>query len=259
MLNVGSKNIGKSIQLWLVHEREISDQSLLDQYLAFLGEREKARFERLKLPGDKKQFLITQVLARTVLAELLGMDDPGAIRFERNPYGKPYLSGNNPPQFNLTNSNGLVALAVTSDVEVGIDVEYVKRKAACLQLARRYFTSEEAVTFEDLEENDLRDRFFDFWTLKEAWLKAYGTGLRTPLDTFGFAITDTIEISFTDRLQESPQGWSFWQFDVDDDYRLSLCLREGAGNDYDVTAKEGIPLQGFKTKTLQQRRPPLSG
>jgi len=183
------------------------------------------------------------------------MDDPGAIRFERNPYGKPYLPGNNPPQFNLTNSNGLVALAVTTDREVGIDVEYVKRKAACLQLARRYFTPEEAVTFEDLEENELRDRFFDFWTLKEAWLKAYGTGLRTPLDTFGFTITDSIEISFTDRLQESPQDWSFWQFDVDENYRLSLCLGEAPGNDYVVTAREGIPLEEFKTRTLQQRRP----
>lgn len=251
MLNIGSK----SIQLWLVHEKDISDQSLLDHYHGLLGERELRRYDRLRLENDKKQFLITQVLARTVLASLIGEQDPGAIRFERNPHGKPFLPKADQPRFNLTNSNGLVVLAVTADVEVGIDVEYTMRKAACLQLARRYFTGDEAATFEGLEESALRDRFFDFWTLKEAWLKAYGTGLRTPLNYFGFTLSEKVEISFTSRLPASPDEWTFWQYDVQEDFRLSVCVNDKPGSNYTISAVEGIPGQDFSPVELVQRRP----
>jgi len=251
MLNICSK----SIQLWLVHEKDIIDQHLLDHYHGLLDERELRRYDRLRLVRDKKQFLITQVLARTVLASLVGEHDPGAIRFERNPYGKPFLPNSNQPRFNLTNSNGLVVLAVTADVEVGIDVEYTMRKAACLQLARRYFAEDEAATFVELEEAALRDRFFDYWTLKEAWLKAYGTGLRTPLNHFGFTLSEKVEISFTPNLRASPDEWTFWQFDIREAFRLSVCVNDEPDSDYTISAVEGIPGQGFSPIELVQRRP----
>ena len=251
MLKTGSN----SIQLWLVHESKITDQSLLDQYHGLLSERELKRYERLRLASDKKQFLITQVLARSVLAELTGINNPGAIRFERNSHGKPYLPGQDQPQFNLTNSNGLIALAVAVKAEIGIDVEYLHRKAACLQLARRYFTKGEAETFEGLDESALRDRFFDYWTLKEAWLKAFGTGLRTPLNYFGFTLSDKVEICFTSKIQSLPQEWAFWQFDLLGDYRLSVCLNDAPDREYQITAQEGVPLKGFRSVSLQQRRP----
>lgn len=245
----------QDIHLWLVRECDVNDPVLLETYLTLLSDRELARYERLRLSQDKKEFLLTQVLARTVLAQYLGIDDPGELKFERNPHGKPYLPGENKPQFNLTNSHGVVALAVTSGIEVGIDIEYLHRKVACLSLARRYFTPEEAASFEGLNEEAIRDRFFDFWTLKEAWLKAYGTGLKTPLNTFGFTIdAENITIAFTDRLDEKPDDWSFLQFDMEGDHRISVSVNDSPDTDYSVKFNCGIPLKGFNATHLEQRR-----
>ena len=209
---------------------------------------------------DKKEFLLTQVLARSVLADYPGVESPGDIQFKRNPHGKPYLSGANKPRFNLTNSNGVIALAVTAGIEVGVDIEYLNRKAACLDLARRYFTPEEACSFKGLSETAIKDHFFDFWTLKEAWLKAYGTGLKTPLNTFGFTLDDdNITIAFTDRLNEKPDDWSFLQFDLEGDFRLSVSVQESPDKVFSVTANTGIPLQSFRTTKLELRRGKVKG
>jgi 4'-phosphopantetheinyl transferase len=248
----------QDIHLWLVRECEVNDPVLLKSYLTLLSDREIARYERLRLEQDKKEFLLTQVLARTVLAGYLDIDNPGDIRFERNPHGKPFLPGDNKPQFNLTNSNGVVVLAVTAGIEIGIDIEYLHRKVACLNLARRYFTPEEADTFEGLSDVAIRDRFFDFWTLKEAWLKAYGTGLKTPLNTFGFTLgADNITIAFTDRLDEKPDDWSFMQFEIKEGYRLSVSVKDSPDMNYRVTANTGIPLHGFSATNLEPRRSKL--
>jgi 4'-phosphopantetheinyl transferase len=245
----------QDIHLWLVRECEVNDPALLETYLTLLSDREIARYERLRLAQDKKEFLLTQVLARAVLADYLDIDNPGELQFERNPHGKPYLPGDNKPQFNLTNSNGVVALAVTAGIEVGVDIEYLHRKVACLNLARRYFTPEEAQSFEGLTEASIRDRFFDFWTLKEAWLKAYGTGLKTSLNTFGFTLgADNITITFTDQLDEKPDDWSFLQFDMEGGYRLSVSVNDSPNKDYKVTANTGIPLLGFSAISLELRR-----
>jgi phosphopantetheinyl transferase len=61
----------KDIHLWLVRECDVNDPVLLETYLTLLSARELARYERLRLIQDKKEFLLTQVLARTVLAQYL--------------------------------------------------------------------------------------------------------------------------------------------------------------------------------------------
>ena len=67
----------QDIHLWLVRECEVNDPALLETYFSLLSDREIARYERLRLTQDKKEFLLTQVLARAVLADYLDIDNPG--------------------------------------------------------------------------------------------------------------------------------------------------------------------------------------
>ena len=248
----------QDIHLWLAREPDASSPQLWQSYLKLLSERELARYERLAKDEMKRQFVLTQVLARSVLAKYLGNAPPESLRFQRNAHGKPYLDTDGAPQFNLTNSHGLVVLAVAAEAEVGVDVEYIRRDVPFLKLARRWFTPDEAASFDGLAGEDLRQHFFDYWTLKEGWLKGYGTGLKTPLATFSIKLQpDSIKVDFDEKLGEIPEHWSFWQFDVAGDFRLSLCARDHKVRKDRVMVREGLPLEGFRELSLVQRRPVL--
>src|SRR6185436_18685723 len=99
--------------------------------------------------------------------------------------------------FNLTNTRGLVACAVSvAHAEVGVDAEALDRSGETVAIADRYFSTEEVRALRALPESAQRQRFFAYWTLKESYIKARGLGLRLPLDQFSFRLGESIGIAF---------------------------------------------------------------
>ena len=234
------------IDLWLVNYQQIQDSAVLEQYAQFLSPEEAKRHERFTFSRDKQQFLVTRALVRWVLAQYLGLDDPGSLEFGASRNGKPELLIETTLQFNLTHTRGLIALAVMQVEPVGIDVEYLSRQADIVNLAERYFARKEAEDLLALPVAQWNERFYDLWTLKEAYLKACGTGLRTPLSEFCFSFSgETLEISFSDLLGGDAAAWKFWQLDIDKAFRLSLAVNDMKGHDYRLRVKQGIPVDGF--------------
>jgi 4'-phosphopantetheinyl transferase len=86
--------------------------------------------------------------------------------------------------FNLSNSEAVGLLVVSSAGRVGVDVEVVRPDFADLRIADRFFAPGEIRRLHLLrpEQRDLG--FFRCWTRKEALLKAHGAGLSLPLRTF---------------------------------------------------------------------------
>jgi 4'-phosphopantetheinyl transferase len=91
--------------------------------------------------------------------------------------GKPHVAGDR-IAFNLSHSEAMAIVAVSSVGPLGVDLEYRGRARDTAALARRYFTPAEAA----LVAAD-PDVFYRIWTRKEAWVKAQGSGLAIPLDT----------------------------------------------------------------------------
>jgi 4'-phosphopantetheinyl transferase len=75
----------------------------------------------------------------------------------------------------------LCLLAVTEDVEVGVDVERVRPLDDALTIAKNRFTPAEAAAI------DSPESFFALWTRKEAVSKCLGWGLSLPFDVFSVA------------------------------------------------------------------------
>ena len=110
---------------------------------------------------------------------------PGAWRFIHNDYGKPLIdpsSGPSPLTFSLAHTRGLAVVAVAKGSAVGADVERTDRRIDAPGLVRRFFAPEEVQALEGLPTETLTDRFFLHWTLKEAGLKALGTGFSLPIE-----------------------------------------------------------------------------
>ncbi len=151
-----------------------------EEDLALLSLDERARHARRRGPG-RAEFRSARALLRRMLSHYSARD-PRAWRFSLGTKGKPELAGAGQEHglaFNVSHTRGLVACAVSRATPVGIDVEWSGRSRGYEALARRVLAPAEREEVESLGASARTPRFLDYWTLKEAHLKAAGTGLRS--------------------------------------------------------------------------------
>jgi 4'-phosphopantetheinyl transferase len=165
---------------WTV--REIGDA------LAILSAEERARYDRLQVPADARDFAAAHALLRRTLSDVAG-GPPESWRFRTDANGKPFVDAA-PPQWSisLAHTRGMVACAVATEPAVGVDVESIHRIVAAEKIAGRFFARSESAALAELGDEVRRQRFFELWTLKEALLKAVGVGLTLPLHEVVFDV-----------------------------------------------------------------------
>lgn len=177
---------------WFPYEEFEERQELFAAYESLLTEDERVRHQRLRFERDKRQFLATRALVRTVLSCYEPAVSPSEWRFAIGERGKPSISepaSASGWHFNLSNTRGLVVCAVSGvHSRLGVDVERLDRSNDLLALADRYFSPMEVSELRTLSSSEQPSRFFDYWTLKESYIKAHGLGLAIPLDSFSFLL-----------------------------------------------------------------------
>ncbi len=215
------------VHVWHLAADRVDDPGAVGALEALLSPEERARQGRYARRGDRLQFLLARVLARTVLGSYLGRTC-GSLHFTTNAYGKPILlraAGCPGVQFNLTHSHGAIVCAVSPTRDVGIDVEDAGRNLAFLDLADRYFAPPEAAHLRTLPEPDCRAAFFAIWTLKEAFVKALGQGLTYPLDAFAFELDRDRLVGFRPLAPDVSPHWHFFQFRLGDRHRGAVAAQ----------------------------------
>lgn len=145
-----------------------------------LNEAERARGNRFMTALLRQRFTAARAGLRALLGTHLGRD-PRELAFVENEFGKPRLVDRPDIHFSLSHSQDQALLAVSEGLEIGADLEGM-RSVDHLGLARRYFHPNEVAAIE--RHADPQAAFFQIWTLKEAVVKALGTGLSIPLDEF---------------------------------------------------------------------------
>jgi 4'-phosphopantetheinyl transferase len=241
------------VHLWYVRHESIQDPRLLAAYQALMTAAERERHDRFVFAKDRHQFLVTRALVRTTLSRYAQIA-PADWRFVCNKYGKPRIEpvktpGHEPDtwhglSFNLSNTHGVIACAVTSGCdELGVDVEDTSRPGETLEIADRFFSPVEVKALRALPAARQRQRFFAYWTLKEAYIKARGMGLSIPLDQFSFHLDGDkgIGVSFDPRLGDDPGQWQFELFRASECHLMALALRRG-GAGLAVRAASCVPL-----------------
>lgn len=151
-----------------------------DRLMARLPDYERQRAARLKFAGPRRQYLVARYVLRQLLAVWCDAD-PWSLSFTIGPHGKPRLERPGAPEFNLSHSGDWVAIALSADRPVGIDVETIDPKVSRDRLAARYFSPAEQTELAALPDSERWAAFYRGWTCKEAWIKATGRGM-------GFAV-----------------------------------------------------------------------
>jgi 4'-phosphopantetheinyl transferase len=177
------------VDLWYYFYESTGDASLRTAQAALMTADETERLQRFRFERDRRQFLATRALVRTVLSGYTSVE-PGAWRFVVDEHGKPHIDQprvHRPIFFNLANTLGLVVCAVSLAHQlIGVDVERTNREIDISDLAENYFSGPEVRTLRALPVSEQRRQFFAYWTLKESYIKAKGKGLALPLDRFSF-------------------------------------------------------------------------
>jgi 4'-phosphopantetheinyl transferase len=169
-----------------LHVWQISLTPRMSQVETCLSEDELLRARKFHFENDKDRFTAARAALRTILAAYLSLA-PRELVFSYSPKGKPELSPrfrDSHVQFNLSHSGGRALLAVARDARVGADIELIDTHRATAAIAERFFSPVEFATLQAVSENQKNQAFFQCWTRKEAYLKALGTGLTLPLDSF---------------------------------------------------------------------------
>ena len=215
----------------------------LDAYRGYLSEDEAARIRRFFQPADATRFLVGRALARTMLSRHAAVR-PRDWPFLIDEHGRPVLAFTPPGapdlRFNVSHTEGLVACAITVGREVGIDVEYTGRRLLH-DVPERFFSPREVqdLRARPVEEQDVA--FFDYWTLKESYIKARGLGLKLPLRHFSFLLHGpTPAIAFAPELHDFPETWQFAQFWPTDRHRMAVAVRR-EGDDLPIDVEDTVP------------------
>jgi phosphopantetheinyl transferase len=158
------------IDIWFSSTRAIAPHAL--------DEEERARAGRFLCGRAAATYRSAHTLARRVLSHYRPEVAPQAWRFAANAWGKPAVAAPAPgPSFNLSHSDDRIAIAV-ADVDIGVDIERLRPMPHLEDVARHVFHPHELRWLAG--QPQALPAFFRLWTLKEALLKAAGTGFSHP-------------------------------------------------------------------------------
>lgn len=166
------------VQVWLAALDDVDPAPTA----GLLSPDELARAEGMGSPLLRRRFLVRRWMAQAVLAEADG------------------------DAWSSASSSGPLAAIAVSPWRVGLDLEQRREPRRWEGIARRRYTEREQRALGGSPE-----RFLEFWTLKEAYLKALGVGLPGGLDSLDCT---GLSRSLGDWLEgEAHPGWRFRQLE----------------------------------------------
>lgn len=215
-----------------------------DRSLAVLSCDERRRHERFRVAAPARSFATGRALARQVLS-LYDPTRPADWHLEPDDHGRPRILGRAPGalDFNLSHNDRLVACLVTGGAAGGVDVESLDRRVDPLRIAEHSFREEELEDLAGRTGSARRRRFFAYWTLKEAYLKARGRGIEMRLDSIllRFPPGGTLEADFAARTGDRAADWQFALFRAAGDQLVAVAVRREGTSDHTIRVFRATP------------------
>ena len=214
------------VDIWYAYVDKLIACDSLENHLQFLSDAEKIQLSRFSLARVREESLAARLLSRHALS-FYGDVAPSRWQFEKGTRGKPYVVApwKDFRAFNLAHSANLVVFAIAREGLLGVDVESMDRSTTGIPLARRFFAVQEVNQMLAMPSEMQRESFLQFWTLKEAYIKAIGDGLAMPLDQFFFDLTAAGPARLHVRnVAQAGSSWLFAQLRLPSRHHISLGI-----------------------------------
>lgn len=187
---------------------EIDDSILLKHYY-IMDETRKDETRALVSDIKKRQKIAADMLCRQMISEKCSLPEE-SIEFRRNSFGKLFAA-NADVFFSISHSGNIVLCAV-SDKEIGADIEKIRNIR--FDAAKKFAGASE---LEYIGEN--LNRFFEIWTLKEAFFKCKGTGLGADIGSVSFSVKNG-DVSCSEK------GYNLYIPQITDGFICSVCIKD---------------------------------
>jgi 4'-phosphopantetheinyl transferase len=227
MTHVSLMRLRCRITTALTDRASAGDAMLLDR-------QETETYQRFLAREDRRDYAAAHALLRRTLTSLEPSRSPQEWSFARTPHGKPYLSEANvngsPVRFSLTHTRGYVACAISPDADVGIDAECRSHINELDRLLAGVCSPAEQAQVGAAPAPARTALFLDLWALKEAYLKARGTGLDARLPNIGFDLRAPAMILASFR-PDATTAWWFGLFRPSVESRIAIAIAPARGTE----------------------------
>ncbi|MFE9454468.1 4'-phosphopantetheinyl transferase family protein [Streptomyces sp. NPDC006739] len=197
--------------------------ALLDPGLRPLLARDWPRYRQQGAAESRLGFAASRYLMKHTVAAVLEV--PAAeVDFSYQPGGRPAVRGwEGELELSLSHTDELLVVGVSRTGPVGVDAEPAGREISFDLLGEQVCTPAEARALAELPEEERRARMLRLWTLKEAYTKAVGYGLRRRFSQVGFRDDEAGHTLLTGAPDAGQ--WEFATHLVQDGYVVSEAHR----------------------------------
>ena len=201
------------------------DLEVQDEDWAILTPDEIQTVRRIVVEEKRDRKASARAHLRRILARYIGTR-PQDVKFAYGEHGKPMLAEHDEPRFNLSDSESKGIAAVSWRARIGVDIEFAREERSFTDIADRFFAEAESAALRALPSEDHPAAFYRAWTRKEAYLKAWGTGLsfasnRFTLDYVG---EGPGKLLATEMPEDDPSRWHFKDVELGPAYTGVICF-----------------------------------
>ena len=217
-----------TVWLW-THDLTEQREPVAD-WLETLDEEERAQCRRFRRAADRVAYAAAHALLYRALGATLGVARD-ALRLARDAMGRPYLA--TPAalalDFNLSHTEGLVAVALSTAGRVGVDVEDGNRPLPPGDELHAYGVSdEELAQIKALATAPAGRHFMTLWSSREAVAKADGRGLSLPFCAIAIDLARNVA-RIAPPADARHRDWRLWRESPTPRHLLTLaCERHDA-------------------------------
>lgn len=170
----------------IVHVDLAPDEERESGALAWLSAEEMERRARFLVDRARRDYTLCRAAVRTMLCDQLGCAND-RLSFGFGEHGKPYALVNGRPapvSFNISHSPPHALIALAPEGRIGVDVEMRSARRDIDGIAETVFGADERKALASMSGDGKVRLFYRLWTMKEALIKALGTGFSLAPDRF---------------------------------------------------------------------------
>ncbi|MFE9253839.1 4'-phosphopantetheinyl transferase family protein [Streptomyces sp. NPDC006879] len=189
-----------------------------------LGPEALRRVRRMAHPANRSRYVASRLFLKSAASAVLGTL-PRELELAHKPGGRPHLRGIDQLDVSLSHTDQLLVVGLTRFGRIGVDTEYVDRRMLGLGTERQACTPYELDALAEVPEEQRNRELVRLWTLKEAYSKAIGQGLRFRFTEFGFGPRDQrLRMLRPDGTPGTGWEWTFHSWLLEDSYTVSAAV-----------------------------------
>jgi len=200
-------------------------------FLTLLPEEKRKRVLNFHFRADAFRSILGEILLRYQLKEYYGINEYQTAVTAK---GKPFMVYPDNIKYNISHSGSWVICAI-SKMDIGIDVECVSGQQSLddmEQISPYFMIGEELRAIKHFQKEERLERYFYFWTMREAFVKCTGEGIDM-LKKNQYSLSGNYETVYRN------ERYIFKELPFQKNYKLAICMK----GEVDVQEVEYVNIQ----------------